>query len=238
MDARDVPEGMLKAEAELLAPGGRVRDRDRRRARRADDVFKNRLPEPPGAWSPARPASVIAEYLVFTDGVAERAHHASPSTSGAVASVAAALRDRYGVGAGRPGRDPRRRTARSGSSRSGRRSASARSRWASTGGGSGPRSATASTTPTRRCSSPTRKRLARLEGDDPGVPTIVIEDDFDAIWRHDLDAALPDGPIDEDDPAVILYTSGTTGRPKGAVNTHRNVRRAARPHLLPRRCGW
>ena len=67
------------------------------------------------------------------------------------------------------------------------------------------------------------KRLTRLEGEDPGVPTIVIEDDFDAIWDYDLDAALPDVPIAEDDPAVILYTSGTTGRPKGAVNTHRNI---------------
>jgi steroid-24-oyl-CoA synthetase len=33
----------------------------------------------------------------------------------------------------------------------------------------------------------------------------------------------PDNPIDEDDPAVIFYTSGTTGRPKGAVSTHRNM---------------
>jgi long-chain acyl-CoA synthetase len=34
---------------------------------------------------------------------------------------------------------------------------------------------------------------------------------------------LPTTPIDEDDPAVIFYTSGTTGRPKGAVSTHRSM---------------
>ncbi len=34
---------------------------------------------------------------------------------------------------------------------------------------------------------------------------------------------LPQTPIDEDDPAVIFYTSGTTGRPKGAVSTHRSM---------------
>ena len=37
------------------------------------------------------------------------------------------------------------------------------------------------------------------------------------------DAALPDVPIDEDDPAVILYTSGTTGRPKGALASQRSI---------------
>src|SRR5699024_5312667 len=34
---------------------------------------------------------------------------------------------------------------------------------------------------------------------------------------------LPDTPIDEDDPAVIIFTSGTSGKPKGATHSHRNV---------------
>ena len=34
---------------------------------------------------------------------------------------------------------------------------------------------------------------------------------------------FPDVTIDEADPAVIFYTSGTTGKPKGAISTHRNM---------------
>ena len=37
------------------------------------------------------------------------------------------------------------------------------------------------------------------------------------------DAGFPDVPIDEGDYAVIFYTSGTTGRPKGAISSHRNM---------------
>jgi long-chain acyl-CoA synthetase len=42
-------------------------------------------------------------------------------------------------------------------------------------------------------------------------------------WGALPDSELPDVPIAPDDEATILYTSGTTGRPKGALGTHRNL---------------
>lgn len=42
-------------------------------------------------------------------------------------------------------------------------------------------------------------------------------------WASLPDRPLPDTPIQTDDDAVILYTSGTTGAPKGALGTHRNM---------------
>jgi long-chain acyl-CoA synthetase len=42
-------------------------------------------------------------------------------------------------------------------------------------------------------------------------------------WSDLPDLALPDVPLGPEDDATILYTSGTTGRPKGALGTHRNM---------------
>jgi long-chain acyl-CoA synthetase len=52
-----------------------------------------------------------------------------------------------------------------------------------------------------------------------GAPILHRFDELTA----DPAGAFPTTPIVESDPAVIFYTSGTTGRPKGAISTHRNM---------------
>lgn len=74
-------------------------------------------------------------------------------------------------------------------------------------------------------------RLRRMEAAEPGAiaaATIAVRstgDLPDGVAKLedlvDTDATMPEVEIDPDDDVSILYTSGTTGRPKGAVSTHR-----------------
>ncbi|UDY24906.1 class I adenylate-forming enzyme family protein [Nocardioides sp. Kera G14] len=66
----------------------------------------------------------------------------------------------------------------------------------------------------------------------PGVPVIDLDLEVPALIARHGDAALEVPEVDEDDPAVVLFTSGTSGRPKGATHSHRNVIAALWFHLL------
>ena len=74
--------------------------------------------------------------------------------------------------------------------------------------------------PARPRGAPHHHRRQGRAGDPSAAGAVTFED---AIGPVDADAELPDVAIDPEDDATIFYTSGTTGRPKGALGTQRNI---------------
>ncbi|GAS99767.1 acyl-CoA synthetases (AMP-forming)/AMP-acid ligases II [Mycolicibacterium canariasense] len=75
---------------------------------------------------------------------------------------------------------------------------------------------------------------------DPTLATVIVAgatDDLPNLEGYEDLVAEPGAapaPVDipNDSPALIMYTSGTTGRPKGAVLTHTNIAGQALTHLF------
>ncbi|MQY24205.1 class I adenylate-forming enzyme family protein [Nocardia macrotermitis] len=74
------------------------------------------------------------------------------------------------------------------------------------------------------------ERAAVLADAGTGVRVLTMAEDLPAIFARNTGVRLPHTEIDEDDPAAIVYASGTSGRPKGALHSQRNILAVADYH--------
>lgn len=167
------------------------------------------------------------EYLVTEEVRIGYAEHAAM-----VAALAAALRAEYGVGKGDrvaicSANNPEWVVAFWATISLGAVAVGMNSRWAEPELAYG----LELTTPSVLVADAPRAALAA----DGTVPVLTIEQDLPALIERYRGATLPpeaETIVAEDDPAVILFTSGTSGRPKGATHSHRNVVAACWFHLF------
>ncbi|MDT0203138.1 class I adenylate-forming enzyme family protein [Nocardioides sp. AE5] len=73
------------------------------------------------------------------------------------------------------------------------------------------------------------KRVDALRRHD--VPVLTF-DDVTRLRTAHPDAPLPSAEVAEDDPAAVIFTSGTSGRPKGATHSHRNLLAVVEYHRM------
>jgi acyl-CoA synthetase (AMP-forming)/AMP-acid ligase II len=230
-----VPESIARAEAALLGPGAPFEIAEeivlgermrvfRRRARSLAELI-------------VRSQSLgDAEAMLFSDGASEQ-RFTFADLAHRVASVGARLRDEHGIGRGDrvailAANCPEWILAFWATVSLGAVAVGLNGWWT----GDEIRFALSDAAPKLLVADATR--FARLAGVPLDIPVAVIgrSDAFEPASG----AQLPAVDIAEDDPAVILYTSGTTGRPKGVVHSHRNVLalvdantfNGARNHLL------
>jgi acyl-CoA synthetase (AMP-forming)/AMP-acid ligase II len=160
---------------------------------------------------PNRPYLVFPERTLTFDSVV-----------GAVARVAEGMRSRFGIGSG---------------DRIGIASANnveyALAFWAATALGAiavgfngwwtGPELGYAAKLTEPRVVFADERRMERLSGIDLDAPVVALEQTVSELEADGTSTSLPEVAFQERDPVVILFTSGTTGRPKGVPISHRNI---------------
>ncbi|HEV2562260.1 MAG TPA: class I adenylate-forming enzyme family protein [Rhizomicrobium sp.] len=75
------------------------------------------------------------------------------------------------------------------------------------------------------CPALERVYVSRYQDELPSPIVARLEDVLGAVndWIKLPELPIPEVPLSPEDDATILYTSGTTGTPKGALGTHRNM---------------